>query len=529
MSNPRRGSMAVSAVAAGLIAGPVSAELSPQDVLDSFVETYAALGMRYVGTLTEADGTLTKEAGHLHLALPMALGDVVISHPDLTLRPLPDGAVEVTMQNMHDGGLTISLLDPFLAIEDAQVELALDMTVVTEDYAMIVTGTTDEMVFRTTAAMMDLTFANLRGAGMPEFDDVDIFVGLRATGTETVTIMTAHEDRMELAFGSISGETIVEVTVEELFDDWWRPEPVAQLSRSVSVIDRGESTGRIVLPRAPLDWLNLAAALRGGLALEMTTLSEGQITQSVAYEDDMLISEQDQRSGRVEQQLALNAEALSVSGIARDVTLSFTDAFLSTDRLEIALVQGAGELTIPVSQGPDLQDLMLTFTLDGLTLSDATWGLFDDRGALGRDAMSLEMRLALGVQLDADLLDFGALGELDQSTDLPFALTRIALDPFRFDGLGLDVLVSGAFDIPPGAFDIFSDASLPVGNGRMELSGFDDLLDTLVANGVLPRAEASGLRIGLAAISRADGPDRVVSDLEITDEGHVIVNGQRMK
>ncbi|MCC5974597.1 MAG: DUF2125 domain-containing protein [Rubellimicrobium sp.] len=529
MSSLRRGALAFVVAAGGLIGAPVAAELSPQDVLDSFTDTYAALGLRYVGTLTEDDGTLTMEAGHLHFALPMGLGDLISSHPDLILRPLGDGTVEVTFPPRHDGGVTASLSLSFGPVDDAQIVLAIDMTLVTEGNVMIVSGTPDEMVFRTTTELMDLTFANLRGAGLPELDSLDLFIGLRATGTETVTILTALEDRLEMAFGTISGETIVETMIDELFDDRWLPEPFRQLSVSVTVIDRTESMGWINLPRAPLDLLDLAAALNDGLVVEITTSSEGQISQSVIYEDDALVSEQDQRAGLIRQQLLLDAGGLSISGTAQDMTLSFKDNFLGNDPIDLALALASGEFKIPLARSPEPQELKFALALDDLSLSPATWDLFDDRAALGRDAMSLEMQLALGMQLDADLLDFRTLMDLGPGDVPPVALTRIGLDHFNFQGLGLDIKVSGDFDLPPDFLDIFGSQGLPVGSGRMEMSGFDRLLDTLSASGVLPRAEVSGLRIGLAAISRADGPDRVVSELEINEDGHVILNGQRVQ
>ena len=57
-------------------------------------------------------------------------------------------------------------------------------------------------------------------------------------------------------------------------------------------------------------------------------------------------------------------------------------------------------------------------------------------------------------------------------------------------------------------------------------------VDALVAMGLMPEDQASGTRMGLAMMTApvtGAGEDTLQSRVEINGEGHVLVNGNRMK
>jgi len=55
------------------------------------------------------------------------------------------------------------------------------------------------------------------------------------------------------------------------------------------------------------------------------------------------------------------------------------------------------------------------------------------------------------------------------------------------------------------------------------------LIDNLVALGVLPEDQASMARLGMGMFARSVGDDQLETTVEVNPEGHVIVNGQRMR
>ena len=62
------------------------------------------------------------------------------------------------------------------------------------------------------------------------------------------------------------------------------------------------------------------------------------------------------------------------------------------------------------------------------------------------------------------------------------------------------------------------------------LTGGNGLLDTLVGLGLLPEEQAMGARMMLGLFARpGDGPDTLVSTIEVKEDGSVLANGQRVR
>jgi hypothetical protein len=70
----------------------------------------------------------------------------------------------------------------------------------------------------------------------------------------------------------------------------------------------------------------------------------------------------------------------------------------------------------------------------------------------------------------------------------------------------------------------------PTGAANIKLVGANGLMDKLVAMGLLPEDQAMGARMmmGLFAVP-GEGDDTLTSKLEVTADGQVLANGQRLK
>ena len=65
---------------------------------------------------------------------------------------------------------------------------------------------------------------------------------------------------------------------------------------------------------------------------------------------------------------------------------------------------------------------------------------------------------------------------------------------------------------------------------NLALSGGNTLLDTLVGMGLLPEEQAMGARLMSGLFARpGDGPDTLVSTIEMKEDGSILANGQRIK
>ncbi|VAW03775.1 hypothetical protein MNBD_ALPHA07-1000 [hydrothermal vent metagenome] len=70
----------------------------------------------------------------------------------------------------------------------------------------------------------------------------------------------------------------------------------------------------------------------------------------------------------------------------------------------------------------------------------------------------------------------------------------------------------------------------PDGSLEFRLQGGNALLDQLAAANLLPAEQAVGIRMILSLLCQpGKGEDNLTSRIEMTPEGHIIANGQRLK
>jgi hypothetical protein len=70
----------------------------------------------------------------------------------------------------------------------------------------------------------------------------------------------------------------------------------------------------------------------------------------------------------------------------------------------------------------------------------------------------------------------------------------------------------------------------PDGSVDLKLAGGNGLIDKLVTMGLLPQEQAMGARRMMGLFARpGDGPDNLVSKIEVKKEGSIFANGQQIK
>ena len=70
----------------------------------------------------------------------------------------------------------------------------------------------------------------------------------------------------------------------------------------------------------------------------------------------------------------------------------------------------------------------------------------------------------------------------------------------------------------------------PIGHLEVELDGGYALLDRLVEMGLIPKTQSLGVRMMLSMFTvPGTNDDKVITLLEITPDGYVLANGQRIR
>lgn len=195
--------------------------------------------------------------------------------------------------------------------------------------------------------------------------------------------------------------------------------------------------------------------------------------------------------------------------------------------LSFEMAQTRLQISMPVRESDTPQNFALGLELDGFTMSDILWGMFDPTSQLPRDPATIALDVAGKARLLFNVLSPDA-EELQNATieGAPVEVENVDINKLQIAVAGADLTGAGGFK-----FDNSGDgAPQPVGAVDLKLVGGNALIDKLVAIGLVPEQQAMGARmmLGLLAVP-GDAPDTLNSKIEINEQGHVSANGQRIQ
>ena len=290
--------------------------------------------------------------------------------------------------------------------------------------------------------------------------------------------------------------------------------------------------GKLALPRNGMDIMNLAAALREGLAYTGETKTTGYHTSQITEENDVVVSSQSSRVVEQTGQYALDNSGLRMKGTVVDAEMEMQPGAELPFLLRLQVEEASGGMTLPLSAGAELQDVAFDFLLEGLTMAEDMWALFDPQQTLPRDPMTIKMDLLAKVLNKVDWLDFLTVKAVMDSGEVPVELHEMTLNDLRVDIAGAQLTGSGAGRFDNSDLESLDGFPKPIGVIDLALKGGNGLLDSLVAMGLLSDEDAMGARMATAVFTTPDpdtGADVLKSRLEMTEEGYVLANGQRLK
>lgn len=188
------------------------------------------------------------------------------------------------------------------------------------------------------------------------------------------------------------------------------------------------------------------------------------------------------------------------------------------------------DFLIPTVKKADAQDLGLLVSLEGFSMADTLWGLFDPTGQLPRDPATITADLSGTAKLLFDYLDPTQAELLEQSGAAPGEMESLTLKSLIVDAAGARLTGQGDFTFDNSDTTTFPGMPRPEGAVDLQLKGGNGLLDKLVNMGLLPQDQAMGARMMMGLFARpGEGEDSLVSKIEVNDQGHVLANGQRIQ
>ncbi|MEO1238437.1 MAG: DUF2125 domain-containing protein [Pseudomonadota bacterium] len=225
----------------------------------------------------------------------------------------------------------------------------------------------------------------------------------------------------------------------------------------------------------------------------------------------------------------ISPDGLSYGGGNAGLSVAVSGSDIPFPQLTFSMAQSEGRLTLPVAPSEEVGDFGFLMRLIDLEISEALWGMFDPAGQLPRDPATLVLDLSGQARWLVDVFD-PELAQTMSPGDIPGEFESVTLNRLALLIAGAELTGDGAFEIDNTPGGPFAPAPTPSGALNLQLTGGNTLLDTLVNMGLLPQEQAMGARMMLGLFARpGEGPDSLVSTIEVGKDGSVSANGQRIR
>ncbi|TCO73293.1 DUF2125 domain-containing protein [Rhodovulum euryhalinum] len=492
-------------LAALAVAAPARADLTAEEVWSSWQAAAAGYGQTVTGTARREGDTLTV-SGLVATAQTPDNSATVSQSGEIAFRERGDGSVEIVMPASF--GITLDMRPaggkPLLA----------EMSVAQDGLSMVASGSPEAITYDLSADDVTMTLDRAEVDGKP----VD---------AEAVTGITGMTGRYSLTGGETTRLTGEIAAAGARFDV-----AVNVPEDSVSIRYAGEVTdlaGRSEAVTPPgMDTTRLGQMLAAGFA------SEGRVThQGFAYamtvadlsgSTDVAASFE---SGAIDIALGEDAMVYDVRSGPGQITMS--GPALPLPQIDLAFADSAFRLNLPMVETEDPADFELLTRTRGLTVSDGIWAMLDPAGQLPRDPANLVIDLAGKARWLVDITNPDAMAAATANAP-PAELHELNVKDLQLSLAGAELTGNGAFVFDNSDKITFDGVPKPTGGLALKLEGANTLLDRLVAMGLIPQDQATGMRMMLGMFARPTGEaDTMTSQIEVTPDGQVLANGQRLR
>ena len=261
------------------------------------------------------------------------------------------------------------------------------------------------------------------------------------------------------------------------------------------------------------------------------SVAGGYVVESGDYVFDVN-AEGDQASGSISMGSTtltgeMNNRTVGYNSKTNDIAMNF----LSSDfplPIELSLAEYGINFMMPTGVAEEASGFALGFDLVDLAISDTIWDLFDAGSVLPRAPATIQLALSGQARALFDMFDPAQQDAMD-SVEMPYELESVQIDRLNINAAGAALMGEGAFTFDNTDMQTFAPLPRPEGEARVEITGFNRLLDNLVAIGLVPEQDIMGARMMMGMFARSTGDDQMETSVEILPSGQVNVNGNRVR
>lgn len=495
-----------SALALFMSTGAALADVTPAEVWSDWKAYLGDMGFAVTADEDQTSSGLTLSNIVLTQTLPEDGGDITITISEISATDNGDGTVSIIYPETLPLAIATTGDDVF----------EMDLTYRTSDLDMIVSGDPSEMTYDYTAANVGVTLDKLVSDGeVVEFETANFDM----QDVEGRTVMNVDGGRKSDQVIR-SGTT----TYEIVFTD---PDDVDTYFNLAGSIENIDMMSKLVMPEN-IDVNNMAAALAAGFSV-LGEYAFGPSSSTFEFTEDGELTKGSSASGGSKLSMQMNEEKMRYGAKSQDVRVEALAAGVPFP-FTVAMKEAEFDLTMPISEGKDPQDFGLTFTLGDFTVGDDIWALFDPESKLPRDPATVAIDLSGKATLLANILDPAQMAEAQETMTPPADVNALTLKKLLISLVGTELSGKGEVVFDNDDNEAYGGMPVPVGNVSLKLQGANALLDKLVEMGLVPQDQVMGARMMMSMVAVAgDGEDELKSDIEFTEDGGIIANGQRLK
>ncbi len=500
------------AIVITLTPAPALADITPDDAWTIWQAQAKALGLTLDAEETREGDSLQIGEMTLSATLPMNIATLSISFTGPRFSPNGRGAVTVSLPAKSQVKFAASITGT------GDVEATLLMTRINE--SIVMSGIPEIVKSRWESDGMRLNLTGLSSGG----ETYDVFSVAMDSGPYQIDSTTTLGDILVIDYTSEndSYNLAYEYTIGS--GDEAIGETGTDSATDIS------TRFFLVLPLDGLRFTDLHTQLRNALSLSYT----GDLA---TYQSKQISSLGGQVTTSITQAIATYHTTLSFgsSGLAIDATTGpiVADVMIANDGPELNFsfqaASAAGGLAFPLLQSDTPQNARYLMAMQDIRFNPEFWQLFDASDKLDHTPMSLKMEMSGTVDIFVDLLNFAVLMFVDNASDVILP-SSFNLDTLSLSALGSEMTANGAFTFDKSDMITYDGIPRPDGLFELQLQGGNALLDQLIAANLVTKEQVLGIRMALSLIGQpGDSEDSLTSKIELTPEGHITANGQRLK
>ncbi|ROU02971.1 DUF2125 domain-containing protein [Histidinibacterium lentulum] len=495
------------ALAATLMVGTAAhADVSAQQVWDSFKENMALYGESSLSVGSEEMSGDTLTVSDVVLTISDAETTVTSDLGTLTFTETGDGTVSVGMPTTTP--LTIRIEPTF------GTPATLNASVTQEAMDLIVGGTPEEMTYDISAARYVVSLDSVEG----EEADVTLNAAQLAISDIAGTYQITTDEALQTIESALAaGSVTIAVDIAETGGPG--------LFQFMGTIDGLETTGTVSLP-VDMDMEAPEMAFVDGLLVDAGyEFGASNYAFSFAEEGNTAEGTASAESGSMA--VFMDASGFSYAGGATAPSVSISGSDLPFP-VEVSMAEYSYGISLPLAATDSPEEFGADLLISELSVNDAVWSIIDPRGVLDHGPATISLDISGLVALAYDVLDPMQMQAM-MMADVPGELYEVMINDLTVRAAGAEILGSGGFTFDNTDLDTFGGMPRPEGSAAVEITGANQLIDKLVQMGLVPEEQVMGARMMMGMFAQVTGDDQMRSELEINEQGHVIVNGQRIQ